>query len=146
MISFSGQLFTKHIFQSTTPEAFKRLHRLKSWRNDDSSASSTTSSAFKLKFWSNDDSPVIRPAVLSPKWPKGYSAPVPPKTGNALSYGTGECERVTQVMARSNYTKLGNFLAITCLGTLVFSGLLILKGNDKKIQQTNDRWNGRADQ
>jgi len=42
-------------------------------------------------------------------------------------------------MARSNYTKLGNFLAITCMGALVFSGLLYLKGNDKKIEHTSSR-------
>ena len=90
-----------------------------------------------MKFWSNDDSPVIRPAVLSPKWPKGYNAPVPPKSGDALRYGTGECERVTVLMARSNYTKLGNFFAITCLGTIVFSGMLFLKGKDKKNEKTN---------
>lgn len=96
-------------------------------------------SAFKLKFWSNDDSPVIRPAVLSPNWPKGYNAPVPPKTGEALQYGRAECERVTPLMARSNYTKLGNFLAITCMGALVFSGLLYLKGNGKKIEHSSSR-------
>ena len=90
-----------------------------------------------MKFWSNDDSPVIRPAVLSPKWPKGYNAPIPPKGGEALRYG--ECERVTVLMARSNFTKLGNFLAITCLGALVFGGMLALKGSDKKIAQTNNR-------
>jgi len=100
------------------------------------------SSAFQckvdaLKFWSNDDSPVIRPAVLSPKWPKGYNAPIPPKGGEALRYG--ECERVTVLMARSNFTKLGNFLAITCLGALVFGGILALKGSNKKIEQTSDR-------
>jgi len=93
---------------------------------------------FKLKFWSNDDSPVIRPAVLTPKWPKGYNAPVPPKTGDALTYGTGECERVTVLMARSNYTKFASFVAITLLGTSVFGGLILFKGNKRKNAQNCD--------
>merc|ERR1712241_355129 len=90
----------------------------------------------KLKFWSNDDSPVIRPAVLTPKWPKGYNAPVPPKAGVALSHGTGECERVTVLMARSNYSKLANFVVLTILGASVFGGLILIKG--KKENSISD--------
>ena len=90
----------------------------------------------KLKFWSNDDSPVIRPAVLTPKWPKGYSAPVPPKAGAALSHGTGECERVTVLMARSNYSKIANFVVLTILGASVFGGLILIKG--KKENSISD--------
>jgi len=90
----------------------------------------------KLKFWSNDDSPVIRPAVLTPKWPKGYNAPVPPKAGVALSHGTGECERVTVLMARSNYSKIANFVVLTILGASVFGGLILIKG--KKENSISD--------
>ena len=90
----------------------------------------------KLKFWSNDDSPVIRPAVLTPKWPKGYNAPVPPKAGVALSQGTGECERVTVLMARSNYSKIANFVVLTILGASVFGGLILIKG--KKENSISD--------
>ena len=89
-----------------------------------------------MKFWSNDDSPVIRPAVLTPKWPKGYRAPVPPKAGAALIHGTGECERVTVLMARSNYSKIANFVVLTILGASVFGGLILIKG--KKENSISD--------
>ena len=71
---------------------------------------------------------------MTSKWPQRYITPVSPKTGNALMQGTGECERVTVLMARSNYTKIGTGLAIAILGTLVFGGLVLVKGTEKKIE------------
>ena len=79
---------------------------------------------------------MICPTLIKSKWPQRYNAPVSPKTGNdLLKHGTGECERVTLLMARSNYTKLGNSVAIIFLGTLVFGGIVLLKGKKNKNEQ-----------
>ena len=79
---------------------------------------------------------MIRPALITSKWPQRYNEPVSPKTGNEwIKHGTGECERVTVLMARTNYTKLGNSLALILLGTLTFGGMVLLKGKENNNRQ-----------
>ena len=94
----------------------------------------TKSEAFNFNYWSNDDAPsfMMRSQVLSSKWSRKYVTPVAPKTGIELADGSGECERITILNLRSNYTRLKNVAALTLLGMSVFGGLVLIKGKDPK--------------
>ena len=77
-----------------------------------------------MHFRSEDDAPFIRPKI--PERPY-FSATIPAGEG----YGGEGCEKVTNLMKRTNIQWVGHFAALAASGIMVFGAIHYLKGGKK---------------